>query len=60
MRFVGFEEIYDLPIKALEISWGESLPNHNEKWGFKKIKTLVIENVALDLISVTPVIVKKG
>ena len=39
-QIIGFEEIYDLPIKALEISWGESLPNHNEKWGFKKIKTL--------------------
>ncbi|MFL2620837.1 MAG: hypothetical protein ACJ0O0_06685 [Flavobacteriaceae bacterium] len=39
-QIVGFEEIYDLPIKALEISWCESLPNHNEKWGFKKIKTL--------------------
>lgn len=39
-QIVGFEEIYDLPIKALEIGWCESLPNHNEKWGFKKIKTL--------------------
>jgi len=39
-EIIGFEEIYNLPIKGLEISWNESLPNHNEKWGFKKIKTL--------------------
>ena len=39
-EIVGFEEIYDLPIKGLEISWFDTLPNHDEKWGFKKIKIL--------------------
>ena len=39
-EIVGFEEIYDLPIKGLEIATCDLLPNHDEKWGFKNIKTL--------------------
>ena len=39
-EIVGFEEIYDLPIEGLQIKWADTLPNHNQKWGFKKIKTL--------------------
>ncbi|MDB9858538.1 hypothetical protein OAC56_02830, partial [Flavobacteriaceae bacterium] len=39
-EIVGFEEIYDLPIKGLEIEFCNLLPNHDEKWGFKNIKTL--------------------
>ena len=39
-EIVGFEEIYDLPIKGLEIKWADTMPNHDQKWGFKKIKTL--------------------
>ena len=42
-EIVGFEEIYSLPIKGLDIDWGESIPNTNEKWGFKKLESLHIE-----------------
>ena len=39
-EIIGFEEIYSLPIKGLEISWCESIPNTNEKWGFKNLEVL--------------------
>ena len=39
-EIIGFEEIYALPIEGLEIAWNDFLPNHDEKWGFKKLKIL--------------------
>lgn len=39
-EIIGFEEIYSLPIKGLEIDWCESIPNTNEKWGFKNLEIL--------------------
>ena len=32
-----------MPIEGLEIAWCDSLPNHDEKWGFKKLKILLID-----------------
>lgn len=40
---LGFEKIYSLPIEALEIKNGDTLPNQKEKWSFKKLKTLHLE-----------------
>ena len=40
---VGFEKIYALPIEGLEIKYGDTLPNHKEKWSFKKLKRLHLE-----------------
>ena len=42
-EIIGFDEIYALSIEGLEISWCDFLPNHDEKWGFKKIKILLID-----------------
>ena len=42
-EIIGFEEIYALPIEGLEIAWNDFLPNHDEKWGFKKLKILLID-----------------
>jgi hypothetical protein len=42
-EITGFEEIYSLPIEGLEIAWSDFLPNHDEKWGFKKLKILLID-----------------
>ena len=39
-EIIGFEEIYSLPLKGLEIGWCESIPNVNEKWGFKNLEVL--------------------
>ena len=35
-EIVGFEEIYVLPLEGLDLDRGYTLPNHEEKWGFKK------------------------
>ena len=42
-EIIGFEEIYALPIEGLEIAWCDLLPNHDEKWGFKKLKILLLD-----------------
>jgi len=42
-EIIGFDKIYALSIEGLEISWCDFLPNHDEKWGFKKIKILLID-----------------
>ena len=42
-EIIGLEEIYALPIEGLEIAWCDFLPNHDEKWGFKKLKILLID-----------------
>lgn len=39
-EIVGFEEIYVLPLEGLDLDRGYTLPNHEEKWGFKKLKRL--------------------
>ena len=41
-EIVGFEEIYVLPLEGLDLDRGYSLPNYEEKWGFKKLKRLFI------------------
>lgn len=46
-EIVGFEEIYDLPIKILSMWGADTLPNHDKKWGFKKIKKLVLPTLGL-------------
>ena len=40
-EIVGFEEIYNLPIEDLELDRGYTLPNHEKKWAFKKLKRIV-------------------
>ena len=42
-EIIGFEEIYTLPIEGLEMAWLDILPNHDEKWGFKKLKILHLD-----------------
>ncbi len=42
-EIIGFEEIYALSIEGLEIAWCDLLPNHDEKWGFKKLKILHVD-----------------
>ena len=41
-EIVGFEEIYALPLEGLDLDRGYTLPNHEEKWGFKKLKRLFL------------------
>ena len=42
-EIIGLGEIYALPIEGLEIAWCDFLPNHDEKWGFKNLKILLID-----------------
>lgn len=37
---VGFEDIYHLPIRGLELKLLDKLPNQSQRWGFKDIRTL--------------------
>lgn len=41
-EIVGFEEIYALPLEGLDLDRGYTLPNHEEKWGFKNLKRLFL------------------
>ena len=42
-EIIGFNKIYSLPIEGLELNRADCFPNHDEKWGFKKLKTLHLE-----------------
>ena len=50
-EIIGFEEIYTLPIEGLEMAWLDILPNHDEKWGFKKLKILHLDFPKKELVN---------